>query len=146
MTDFKSHSGTAFTAQKAYVRPEEKEDDPTTYAGKVVIETEEMGEITYKPRDVQEVEKKVDGVPTKDDVEVMYPIKHLPEDVKNLIWEVNESEDLTLTATVGEAIQDNGSSSFFISKNNFETIDKQQTVFGPEDETAEEMAEQEVNA
>lgn len=147
MTEFKSHSNTAFTAVNAYVRPEKEEDDSTTYADKIVFETEDMGEITFKPRDTEEVVKQVDGMPTKDSVEVMYPIKYLPDAIKDLVNKVNDADGLTCTATIGEAIQEGGASSYFISKNNFSTIDtKQETIFDDEEKTAEEFAEKEVNA
>jgi cyclophilin family peptidyl-prolyl cis-trans isomerase len=146
MTEFKSHKNTAFKAVNGYVEPEKK--DETVFADRIVLETSDFegDQVTIKPRYETEVERKMDGVPVKDTVKKMYPISQLPETLKNLIFEVNDSENgLTLSATVGEAINDNGSS-FFITTENIDTIDKQQdTLFDDEEETAEQFVNDQTN-
>lgn len=141
MTDFKSHKNTAFKAVNAYVEPERKDD--TAFADRIVLETEDFeGEkVTIKPRHEEEVVRKINGVKTREEVPKMYPISQLPEELKDLVFDVNESEDgVTFSATVGEAIND-GNSSFFITSDNLDTLDKKQTILGDEEETAEELIE-----
>lgn len=143
MTEFKTHKNTAFKAVKGYVEPEKEGD--TAFADRIVLETEDFegDRVTIKPRYEEEVEKRINGVPAKDTVKKRYPISQLPENLKNLIFEVNDAEDgITFSATVGEAINDNGSS-FFITSDNIDTIDqKQNTLF---DDTEEDKAEDFVN-
>lgn len=129
-TEFKTHSGMGLKLTDAYVKIDTSGEQ--TLAEKVVFKAEDVGEVTHKPRYTEEVEKTVDGIPTKESEDKKYPVKQLPDDLKDLIQEVQE-EDLTVTATVGEAIN-NGESSYFITTDNLDTVKPQETLFNGESE------------
>lgn len=124
-TEFKTHSGMGLKLEDAHVEIDTKKDQ--TLADKVVFKAKDVGRVTHKPRYTEEVEKTVDGIPTKESEKKKYPVKQLPDDLKELIKKV-QKETITVTATVGEAIN-NGESSYFITTDNLETIKPQETLF-----------------
>ena len=125
MTEFKTHSGMGLKLTGAHVVPDKTEDQ--TLAEKVVFQAEDVGEVTYKPRYTEEVTQTVDGIPTRHEKSRKYPIKQLPDDLKELVKKLQD-EDLTVTATVGEAINGDNSS-YFISQGDLDTVKPQETLF-----------------
>lgn len=134
MTDFKRHKGQGLKITDAWVRPDTSDNDSDrTLADKIVLDTEKHGEVTHKPRDTETEEKMVDGMKTREPKEVKYAIKQLPEDIQALVKKAQE-EDITVTADLGEAIQENGDSSYYIPKGSFDSIQQQDTIFQNNDE------------
>ncbi|MFB6115322.1 MAG: hypothetical protein ABEK04_03440 [Candidatus Nanohalobium sp.] len=131
MTDFKRHNGVGLKITDAWVKPKYQEDGPDL-ADKVVLDTEKHGEVSYKARYVEETSKMVEGLKVKDEVERRYSINQLPSDVQELVRKAQD-EDITVTVNLGEAIND-GDSSYYIPKGEFDTIQQQETLFDGDDD------------
>ena len=71
-------------------------------------------------------------MPVPDKKKRKYPIKKLPEPVKQLVKKAQD-EEFTVTADIGEAIND-GESSYYIPQGEFDSIERQDTLFDEEDQ------------
>ena len=129
MTEFKRHNGQGLKITGAFVRPDKREDQ--VLAEKVVLVSDKHGEVSYKPRYSEEVKQEIDGMPVPDKKKRKYPIKKLPEPVKQLVKKAQD-EEFTVTANIGEAINE-GESSYYIPQGEFDSIERQETLFDGEE-------------
>ena len=129
MTEFKRHNGQGLKITGAFVRPDKREDQ--VLAEKVVLVTDKHGEVSYKPRYSEEVKQEIDGMPVPKKEKRKYSVTNLPTPVKQLVKKAQQ-DTFTVTADIGEAIND-GESSYYIPQGEFDSIERQDTLFDGEE-------------